>query len=356
MAHAATFTPIDLNRCVSRKNKVHMHDRIASDPASRDALEGDRSPSAIRLREAALDASGLAQLVIDPDGRLVIANERARALFGLGPSDLGRPVRDLELSCRPVELRSLIERAGLDRRPANARDVEWRAPAGEAHWLDVQVCVLSGVGGGPIGASVTFTDVTEGNRLRRELENANQELEAAYEELQSTNEELETTNEELQSTVEELESTNEELQSTNEELETMNKELHSANEELQTLNDESRHRGEELSAANAFLESILTSLQTGVAVVDRELRLLGWNRHAEDLWGVRADEAIGQHLLNLDFGLAVAQLRPTLRSCISGEGNGEPVFMEATSRRGKAIRCRIVCTPLVAAGGEVRGA
>ena len=145
------------------------------------------------------------------------------------------------------------------------------------------------------------------------------ELETAYEELQSTNEELETTNEELQSTVEELETTNEELQSTNEELETMNEELQSTNEELETINDEVRQRGEDLNQANRFLESVLTSLRSGVAVVDRELRLLAWSRHAEELWGLRNDEVSGQHLLNLDIGLPLQRLRPALKACLNGD-------------------------------------
>ena len=151
--------------------------------------------------------------------------------------------------------------------------------------------------------ALIFHDVTDARRLQDELEHANRQLETAYEELQSTNEELETTNEELQSTVEELETTNEELQSTNEELETMNEELQSTNDELQTINDELRERTAELDDANAFLEAILTSLRAGVAVVDRDLQVQVWNQRAEDLWGLRRDEAVGQHFLNLDIGL-----------------------------------------------------
>ncbi|HEX6863831.1 MAG TPA: PAS domain-containing protein, partial [Thermoanaerobaculia bacterium] len=181
------------------------------------------------------------------------------------------------------------------------------------------------------------------------------ELETAYEELQSTNEELETPNEELQSTVEELETTNEELQSTNEELETMNEELQSTNEELQTINDELRQRGDELNAANAFLQSVMTSLRGGVAVVDRELRLLAWSRHAEELWGLRLGEVSGQHLLNLDIGLPVERLRPALKACLSGDSAIEQVVLDAVNRRGKTIRCTVTCTPLMGGKNEVRG-
>jgi two-component system CheB/CheR fusion protein len=131
-------------------------------------------------------------------------------------------------------------------------------------------------------------------------------LETAHEKLQSANEELETTNEELQSTNEELETTNEELQSTNEELETMNEELQSTNEELQTINIELRERSEELIRANAFLNSILTGLRVGVVVVDRQLKVLEWNRRMEDMWGLRTNEVLGRSILDLDIGLQIA--------------------------------------------------
>jgi two-component system CheB/CheR fusion protein len=180
--------------------------------------------------------------------------------------------------------------------------------------------------------------------LQEDLEHANQQLEAAYEELQSTNEELETTNEELQSTVEELETTNEELQSTNEELETMNEELQSTNDELHSINDQLQVSTDRLDHANAFLEAVLTSLQAGVAVVDRELRVEMWNRRAEDLWGLRTGEVTGQHFLNLDIGLPFEQVRPLLRSALGGEA-GEAV-VDAVNRRGRAVTVRVACVPL----------
>jgi two-component system CheB/CheR fusion protein len=207
-----------------------------------------------------------------------------------------------------------------------------------------------------MGTAITFTDVTISKRLQRELEHANQELETAYEELQSTNEELETTNEELQSTVEELETTNEELQSTNEELETMNEELQSTNEELQTTNAELRQRSDELNTVNAFLESILTSLRGGVAVVDTDFKVLVWNVQAEDLWGMRPDEAVGRHLLGLDIGLPVDQLKQPMRECLSGVCQFTEMEIEATNRRGRTIRCRVTCSPLLGPQQVVRGA
>lgn len=122
------------------------------------------------------------------------------------------------------------------------------------------------------------------------------------------------------------------------------------------MNDELRTGQEELNSANSFLQSILASLQGGVAVVDRELRVLAWNPRAEDLWGVRESEVLGQHLLNLDIGLPVASLRAVLRTCFNGESKSEQVTLPAVNRRGKSIQCDVTCTPLRGLSEDMRGA
>ena len=53
---------------------------------------------------------------LDRHGNLAMANHRAEALFGVGPRDVGRPFQDLELSYRPLELRSHIRQALTDHR------------------------------------------------------------------------------------------------------------------------------------------------------------------------------------------------------------------------------------------------
>ena len=91
------------------------------------------------------------------------------------------------------------------------------------------------------------------------------------------------------------------------------------------------------------------------AVVDRELRLLAWSRHAEELWGLRLEEVSGHHLMNLDIGLPVERLRPTLKACLSGDAAIEQVVLDAVNRRGKPIRCMVTCTPLMGSQNDVRG-
>jgi two-component system, chemotaxis family, CheB/CheR fusion protein len=224
------------------------------------------------------------------------------------------------------------------------RDVE-QARGGETSSLDVQVVPLSDESGGDLGVTVIFNDVTQYRQLQNELTYANRQLEIAYEELQSTNEELETTNEELQSTVEELETTNEELQSTNEELETMNEELQSMNDELQFSNEALRDRQDEVERLNRFMASVLGSMNSGVAVVDADMQILAWNSRAEDLWGVRTDEAVGEHLMNLDIGLPVEQLRQPIRSQFSSDDpQPSSLLLDAVNRRGKALKVHVTLT------------
>jgi two-component system CheB/CheR fusion protein len=249
----------------------------------------------------------------------------------------------------------MIDSVRDDRHQVTTRDVSWPTQSGEARTFDVQVSPLVGADRNTLlGVGVTFLDVTPHRALQDELEQARRELETAYEELQSTVEELETTNEELQSTNEELETTNEELHSTNEELETMNEELQSTNEELETMNDEMRERTDEAVRANAFLRSVLTSVLQSVVVVDRDLRVTAWSERSAELWGLREDEVDGEHFLNLDIGLPVGELRPSIRKVLNGE-EPEPVTLNGHDRRGRPVRADVTFSPLHGPAGELLG-
>jgi two-component system CheB/CheR fusion protein len=308
------------------------------------------------LREHAFSASPVAQVVVTGEDIVALINQQAEAVFGVSPRDIGRPLRDLELSYRPVELRAYVEQSRVERRSLRIKDVEWQRSTGDSVWFEIHVNPLVNSDNGLLGVSIVFHDVTAARKLLDELEHTNRQLESAYEELQSTNEELETTNEELQSTVEELETTNEELQSTNEELETINEELQSTNDELQAINDTLRDRSAELDDVNDFLESILTSVRFGVVVVNQEMRVLVWNRGAEDLWGLRREEAVGEHLLNLDIGLPVADLRLSVRSAMTEPSYEQAHSLDAVNRKGRRTTIKVVVGALRGRDGQVNGA
>ncbi len=349
ITHVNLFTPVDIKRRVFRKVvRAALRDRVralAIDPGN-----GASQTVGENLREAAFDIGAAAQIVLDASGSLVMANDAARRMFGLAVGDFGRPIQDLELSYRPVELRSHVDGLMKDLHPIDVKGI--RSGAGDqAQIVDIRLAPLLG-DGMLMGTSITYTDVTSASELQKQLTSSRRELEQTYEELQSTVEELETTNEELQSTNEELETTNEELQSTNEELETMNEELQSSNEELETMNEELRNRTLELDDMNSFLEVILATMGVAVAVVDRNQQIQIWNGNARELWGLSREEAEDQHLLGLDIGLPLEQLKPQLRAALAGEMDRQEVVLEATNRRGKQFQCRVTLMPLGGRGED----
>jgi two-component system CheB/CheR fusion protein len=139
-------------------------------------------------------------------------------------------------------------------------------------------------------------------------------------------------------------------------LQSTNEELQSTNDELRAINDAMRERSVELDRVNEFLESILTSIRAGVIVVDQEMRVLIWNRGAEDLWGLCREEVAGLHLLNLDVGFPLVDLRPMLGSALV-----DPLFpteteLAAVHRRGREIHLRLVCSALRTKEGTSQGA
>ena len=225
LARSGLFSPVELKQRVFQKiaaaRRLYAHRPAApGDARRRPRRSGRCARSASRPRRRAARRRPRR----DRDRS---RTSRRGSLFDLAQRDVGRPLKDLEVSYRPVELRSQIDKAPR-RAPRGQRSAtssgrsDGRAPR-------VSTCRSRrslGSDGAVVGVGISFVDVTRYKRLQEAVEHSKRDVETAYEELQSTVEELETTNEELQSTNEELETTNEELQSTNEELETMNEELH----------------------------------------------------------------------------------------------------------------------------------
>ncbi|HVX23437.1 MAG TPA: CheR family methyltransferase [Acidimicrobiales bacterium] len=318
------FQSVDNRQHVFRKDGRTRHERLAySVSLPTRAFQGARDDT-WRYAEAAFELSPTAQMVVNRAGVLILTNRHARALFGIGSADVGRPLRDLEVSHRPIDLRSPVDQVLRDRRPVMIGDVPLDPEGGDGQYLDFHLTPMADASG-VNAVGITVLEVGRFKLLRDELERSQGELESAYEELQSAVEELETTNEELQSTNEELENTNEEL----------------------------RVRTGQLDEVNQFLQSVLSGLQSGVVVVNPELQVREWSQQAEELWGLRADEVDGRHFLNLDIGLPVDRLRTPIRSVLADGSVRHQLTVPAVNRRGRAITCAVTVSPLMAEGAVV---
>ena len=291
LTHGELFTPVELKwRVFSKTVPQNFRDAV---PLPERQEERASMSTDDRLQVLSLETDPVARVVVRADGILTFANGRARVLFRLTQTDVGKRLRDLEMSFRPIELRSLIQDAMTQHRPMARKDIHWPADSGEARFFDLEVVPLMDGSGEMLGVQLSFTDVSRYRRLQEELETTNTEL---------------------------------------------------------------RVRSDELNTANAFLHSILTGLEVAVVVVDPKLQVLAWNHRAEDLWGLRAAEVQGRHLMNLDIGLPVEQLRQPIRAVLAGETNRAELTLDCRNRRGRAVRCPITCTQLSGANGDTLGA
>ena len=97
-------------------------------------------------------------------------------------------------------------------------------------------------------------------------------------------------------------------------------------------------------------------MELAVIVVDAEQTVQTWNAGSAELWGVRSEEARGQHLWGLDIGLPMDGVRTGLRAVLSGRRERADIELDATNRRGRAVRLRVTCLPLGAVDGSAGGA
>lgn len=289
-----------------------------------------------------LMSSTHALVVVGADRRVVLANLSARAMLGLSELDLGRRFTDLGIARTVPELVSRVADALEGRVRGAMRAVPWSAGSATTH-LDIEVVPVVGGSGRIEGTAVTLTDATRWVELRREVEGARRELRAAYAELQSTTEEL-------TATVEELKATNEELTATIGELDATRSVVQLTSEQL-------RDRSSAVTQLNAFMQSIVDSLDGAVIVVDPDLVVQAWSRRAEELWGLRELETVGQPLLSLDSGLPGRALRPWLVAVVEGaERRIQQRHVEGVDRRGRTVDLRVTVTAMLSAEDDATGA
>lgn len=115
-----------------------------------------------------------------------------------------------------------------------------------------------------------------------------------------------------------------------------------------------RTKADELERMRQFSENILESLNDGMAVLDRNARVVRWNRQMEELYGIRHETAVGQPL----DALFDAQIVGMIRGSSAGAPEGAAYYRIPMATRHEPPRRLLVnlgATPLRDDAGEVVG-
>ena len=89
---------------------------------------------------------------------------------------------------------------------------------------------------------------------------------------------------------------------------------------------------------------MLSSVAAGVVVLDSDLLVRSWNKGAEELWGLRADEVRQQPFFNLVFGLPTGEVRDLVHQCLTSGRRAGTIQVAAVNRIGRSITCTVTCS------------
>ncbi|MBA3884795.1 MAG: PAS domain S-box protein [Acidobacteria bacterium] len=113
-------------------------------------------------------------------------------------------------------------------------------------------------------------------------------------------------------------------------------------------------KADELERMREFSENILESLNDGLAVVNREDRVVRWNRRLEELYGVRHEDAVGRRLDEI-FEPAFFEI---LRAARRESPDGAALYRVPVMTRHESARRTLVnvaTTPLRDSDGAIAG-
>jgi two-component system, NtrC family, sensor kinase len=115
-----------------------------------------------------------------------------------------------------------------------------------------------------------------------------------------------------------------------------------------------RTKADEVERMRQFSENIVESLNDGLAVLDRNGRVVRWNRRFEELYGIRHEDAVGRPLDDL-FDAAVVGM---IRSTSEDAPEGVTYYRVPLATRHDPVRrllVNIAATPLRDGNGKIAG-
>jgi two-component system, chemotaxis family, CheB/CheR fusion protein len=166
--HRPIFMPLNLKHKVYTKGlNLELSDRLLITPKSSYKQAMDLTTNSTLIWQIAYETSPLAQLAVNFEGRLILANEQANLLFGLTPHDCNRFIEELE----PGKL--IASSASMKfyhaRRQVTLKRVKWISTEGISYF-DVAISPIFSPKKLLLGVNLTFIDVSDRQKLNAEKE------------------------------------------------------------------------------------------------------------------------------------------------------------------------------------------
>jgi PAS domain S-box-containing protein len=129
----------------------------------------------------------------------------------------------------------------------------------------------------------------------------------------------------------------------------IDRELERKNRELADANRSLARKISELDETRRYLDSVIASMQDGLATVDLSGKVLTWNRAAERVTAIPSERAVGSSLESL----LAPEPAERFAGCLKEAGQSETEFEWAwRDEEGQHRHVRIRCSPLANASGE----
>ncbi|MGI8483326.1 MAG: CheR family methyltransferase, partial [Thermomicrobiales bacterium] len=303
----------------------HPAPRLSPSSEHLDSLQANPSLPETRTRgvwdaAAMMMAVPFGVIVIDQTDTILFINRKARTLFGIHTTAIGRNLMELVRTFDPNAIRQVIGTALLVAEETTPALLVSKSTGDLRRTLEVACRSFPHSGGGqghdPLLKVISAIDVTDREHLKRrqamvetiaqhvahaneEVLVANQDLASMVSGLRAEHDQLIVSTEEIQVATEEVDTLNDELQATNEELETMNEELRATIEELNTTNDDLESRSIELKrletdaeSARDQLRTILNGVDAAIVVVQEHGSILLENQAHASLFAAARKEPV----------------------------------------------------------------
>ncbi|MFP4098991.1 CheR family methyltransferase [Coleofasciculus sp.] len=132
------FTPVNCKHRVYQKGlKLGLEEHLYICSRSRKKPAIDSPTTHIRIWQTAFETSPFAQLAVDSNRCLILANAKANILFGLTLNDLGSSLQSLQPGQLPGLCQS-FEKVNRDRNPVRLENVAWKT-ANDTTYFDISI-------------------------------------------------------------------------------------------------------------------------------------------------------------------------------------------------------------------------